>query len=87
MSAKTLCDETWDSWTCPLGWPVRGIWPAGADGSEISAVHRSRGKEYVAVADDMGKVKVFNYPCTVEGSDFISRSGHSLGYECAILHG
>jgi len=77
VSAKTLCDETWDSWTCPLGWPVRGIWPAGADGSEISAVHRSRGREYVAVADDMGKVKVFNYPCTVEGSEFVSRSGHS----------
>ena len=31
----------------------------------------------MAAADDFGKVKVFNYPCTVEGSPFVSGSGHS----------
>ena len=77
VSGKTLCDESWDSWTCPLGWPVRGIWPAGAEGTEINAVHRSSLNEYVAAADDFGKVKVFNYPCTVEGSPFVAGSGHS----------
>jgi microtubule-associated protein-like 6 len=77
VTGKTLCDKTYESWTCPLGWPVRGIWPAGADGTEINAVHRSSSEQYVAAADDFGKVKVFNYPCTVEGSPFVSGSGHS----------
>jgi hypothetical protein len=34
-------NEFWHTWTCILGWPVIGIWPPGADGSDINAVGRS----------------------------------------------
>lgn len=34
-------DEPWDSWTCTLGWPVQGIFPPCADGSDINACCRS----------------------------------------------
>lgn len=39
-------DEKWDTFTCPLGFPVMGIWPASrpgeghADGTDINAVCR-----------------------------------------------
>lgn len=28
-SASAMKDVEWATWTCTLGWPVQGIWPAG----------------------------------------------------------
>jgi hypothetical protein len=42
-SASVLRDVDWASWTCPLGWPVQGIWPEAADGTDINAVDRTSG--------------------------------------------
>eukprot|EP01114_Cavostelium_apophysatum_P005619 TRINITY_DN1680_c0_g1_i2.p1 TRINITY_DN1680_c0_g1~~TRINITY_DN1680_c0_g1_i2.p1 ORF type:complete len:1023 (-),score=268.98 TRINITY_DN1680_c0_g1_i2:52-3120(-) len=66
----------WDTYTCILGWHVMGIWPKGADGSDINALCRARGSDIVATADDSGKVKLFRYPCH-QGSPFREYSGHS----------
>lgn len=33
-------DEIWADWSSPLGWPVQGIFPPCADGSDINAVDR-----------------------------------------------
>lgn len=40
-----------------------GIWPEGADGTDINAVDRSRDHKLVATADDFGRVNVFGWPC------------------------
>ena len=56
---------------------MQGIWPAGADGSDINAVDRSRSKSLVATADDFGDVKIFNYPCTTAGASCKVNMGHS----------
>lgn len=74
-------DEMWATWTLPLGWPVQGIWPPGADGSDINAVCRSNqphpdGYHLVASADDFSKVKVFRYP-SVDESKAVEGRGHS----------
>jgi len=66
----------WDTWTCILGWPVLGIWPKGADGTDINAVGRSHSSEWVATADDNGSVKVFRYP-VLQGTPFREYFGHS----------
>jgi microtubule-associated protein-like 6 len=75
--ASKLKDAEWASWTCVLGWPVQGIWPAAADGTDINAVDRSPSKSLLATADDFGKVKLFNYPVAEVGAAFVSFDGHS----------
>ena len=37
-NASSLRNQEWSSWTCTLGWPVQGIWPAFADGTDVNAV-------------------------------------------------
>ena len=69
--------QQWITWTCPLGWPVQGIWPSGADGSDINSVDRSHAGNIIATADDFGLVKLFRYPCVKENSKFVECTGHS----------
>lgn len=40
-----------------------GIWPEGADGTDINAVARSHDGKLLVSADDFGKVHLFSYPC------------------------
>ena len=78
-SATKLRDRRtqWATWTCTLGWPVQGIWPPCADGTDINAVARASTQDLVATADDFGKVKLFRYPCTEKGSNCLEFRGHS----------
>ena len=76
-SASELRDVRWHTWTCSLGWPVQGIWPAGADGTDINAVDRSNSGHLLATSDDFGNVRVLRYPCVDEGADALVCSGHS----------
>ena len=78
-SATKLRDIAWHTWTCTLGWPVQGIWPPCADGTDVNAVDRSPGPNHsvVATADDFGMVKLFRYPCLEKGSPCIEYRGHS----------
>ena len=41
ISASKARDISWTTWTCTLEWPVQGIWPKGADGTDINTVARS----------------------------------------------
>jgi microtubule-associated protein-like 6 len=77
-SASSLRDVPWDTWTCTLGWPVQGIWPPEADGTDVNSVDRSPDKSLLVTADDFGKVKLFRYPAPrVKGSAFRTGEGHS----------
>jgi WD40 repeat protein len=62
-AASSLRDVDWATWTCVLGWPVQGIWPKEADGTDINSVDRSHSQKYLATSDDFGRVNIFNYPC------------------------
>ena len=39
--ATMLRDETWNTWSCILGWPVQGVFQSGWDGSDVNMVDRS----------------------------------------------
>lgn len=57
-------DQTgWNKQTCVLGWGVVGIWPPGADGTDVNSADRSVCGSYLATGDDFGQLKLFNYPC------------------------
>jgi WD40 repeat protein len=70
-------NTNWKTWTCLVGWPVLGIWPAISDGTDINAIDRSLAQTTLVTADDFGKVKLFKYPSAVEYSNYNSFSGHS----------
>mmetsp|Transcript_7472 Transcript_7472/g.24809 ORF Transcript_7472/g.24809 Transcript_7472/m.24809 type:complete len:915 (+) Transcript_7472:548-3292(+) len=76
-------DTDWDTYTCILGFPVMGIWPDGADGTDINAVDRSHGGRHVVAADDYGGVRLFNYPCVVQDAPCQIAKGHSSHVMCA----
>ncbi|KAL7687927.1 putative guanylate cyclase activating protein [Plasmopara halstedii] len=75
--ASSVRDVKWSTWTCTLGWPVQGIWPDYADGTDINAVCASSSRSILAIGDDSGNVKVYRYPCILKGSKFIACRGHS----------
>ncbi|TYZ57872.1 hypothetical protein PybrP1_010272 [[Pythium] brassicae (nom. inval.)] len=76
-SATAVRNTAWATWTCTLGWPVQGIWPECADGTDINAVCASGSRTLLAAGDDSSLVKIFRFPCTVKGSKFVSGRGHS----------
>jgi hypothetical protein len=73
-------DTSWASWSCVLGFPAMGIWRRYSDGTDINAVDRSSlhscgGSDhlagqgpYLASCGDDGRVRLFTYPCVVEGA-------------------
>lgn len=63
-----LRDLLWNDWTCTYGWPVQGIWPLLDEQgqsvvAEPSTCHRSPNSKLLAVGDQSGNVKLYNYPC------------------------
>ncbi|XP_046859210.1 echinoderm microtubule-associated protein-like 2 [Xenia sp. Carnegie-2017] len=62
-SSFSMRDTEWDSWSCVLGLPVRGMWPEGADGTDINSCIRSHDKQYLVSGDDFGCLNIFSYPC------------------------
>jgi len=77
-SASSVKNVEWESWTCPLGWPVQGIWQEEDEGgANINSVHRSNSKDLVAAADELGRVRLYNYPCLESGAAFVEGRGHS----------
>ena len=71
-------DQIWATQTVPLGWPVMGIWAAGMpDGQTITAVDRSPCGRYVLTSDDLGAVRVLNYPAVVKHAPGLALHGHA----------
>jgi microtubule-associated protein-like 6 len=80
--ATLLKDEEWNTWTCVIGWPVQGVYPPYADGTDINAVDRSKktfgNNEYqlIAASDDFGTVRLLRYPCLDKKSEGVTGKGH-----------
>ncbi|KAK6296949.1 hypothetical protein J4Q44_G00330910 [Coregonus suidteri] len=77
----------WATSTCVLGFSVFGVWPDGADGTDINAVCRSHDSSLLASADDFGKVRLFSNPCSQPRAPSHTYSGHSSHVtNVAFLH-
>ena len=50
------------TWTCPIGWPVVGLWPTLSDDVEVIAADRAPSGETVASVDGFGRLKLSNFP-------------------------
>ncbi|KAG2487374.1 hypothetical protein HYH03_013944 [Edaphochlamys debaryana] len=69
-------DTLWAGWSCLLGFPVMGIWFPDSDGTDINSVHASPSGRYVLTADDLGRVRLLNFPCVVQGAPAHVYRGH-----------
>ena len=67
----------WHTWTSPLGFELMGVWPKGADGTDINEVWRTSNGKHVFSADDSGHVRVLNFPCAVSRAPSLSHKAHS----------
>lgn len=60
--SSQLRDTAWANNSCVLTFQTIGIWPEGADGTDVNACERSNGSKLMATGDDFGKVKLYSYP-------------------------
>ncbi|XP_066583387.1 echinoderm microtubule-associated protein-like 2 isoform X3 [Prorops nasuta] len=75
--SSTLRDVEWHTHTCVISFETIGIWPEGADGTDINNCARSSNGKLLATGDDFGKVKLFSYPACQPKSLFHAYGGHS----------
>ncbi|KAL5009043.1 hypothetical protein ScPMuIL_014624 [Solemya velum] len=76
-SPASLRDIKWATQNCTLAFNSAGIWPEGADGTDVNSCCRSHKKTLVASADDFGKVNLFKYPCHQPKANCHTYGGHS----------
>ncbi|KAM4825981.1 LOW QUALITY PROTEIN: echinoderm microtubule-associated protein-like 2 [Thomomys bottae] len=76
-NADAVRNIEWATATCVLGFGVFGVWPEGADGTDINAVARSHNEKLLVSADDFGKVNLFSYPCCQPRALSHKYAGHS----------
>ncbi|XP_035010756.1 echinoderm microtubule-associated protein-like 2 isoform X2 [Hippoglossus stenolepis] len=86
-SMDTVRNLDWASSTCTLFFTTFGIWPDGADGTDLNAVCRSHDGSLLASADDFGKVHLFSFPCSQPRAPSHEYGGHSSHVtNVAFLH-
>ncbi|XP_055082239.1 echinoderm microtubule-associated protein-like 2 isoform X3 [Periophthalmus magnuspinnatus] len=83
----TVRNLQWATSTCTLSFNTFGIWPDGADGTDINAACGSHDRSLLASADDFGKVHLFSFPCSHPRAPSHEYSGHSSHVtNVAFLH-
>ncbi|XP_046384237.1 echinoderm microtubule-associated protein-like 2 isoform X2 [Ischnura elegans] len=75
--SSQLRDVEWATHTCTLSFGTIGVWPEGADGTDINNCDRSHDGSLMATADDFGKVKLYSYPVCQPKSLCHTYGGHS----------
>ncbi|XP_059148257.1 echinoderm microtubule-associated protein-like 2 isoform X3 [Physella acuta] len=70
-------DLRWATQNCVLSFNTAGIWPEGADGTDINGCCKSNNERLLATCDDFGKVNLFSYPANLPKSACHSYKGHS----------
>lgn len=86
-NTDTVRNLQWATSTCTLGFSTFGIWPDGADGTDINSSCRSHDGSLLASADDFGKVHLFSFPCSQPRAPSHEYSGHSSHVtNVAFLH-
>ena len=67
----------WATSTCKLGWEVAGVFPQGADGTDINAVDASEDRRHVVAGDDFGTICVYRFPVLKNTQQCRRMTGHS----------
>jgi len=81
VDKSITADVKWWDFQCILGFPVRGIFGAGQDGTDNNAAHVSYisdpAQKVVATGNDTGEVSLFRYPASQKSMKrFVGHSAH-----------
>lgn len=76
VSASSVKDEPWASWTQKFGFPVQGIYQ-NADYTDINTVCRDPSSSFIAVGYDDQIIRLFKYPCYIPKQVCKEYYGHS----------
>ncbi|KYQ90933.1 hypothetical protein DLAC_07809 [Tieghemostelium lacteum] len=81
-SASQVKDYVWFTWTCLLGYYVKGIWSKGQDGSDINCLSRSSNTtpQLLATGDDSNNVNLFKFPASHDHSQKKVYSGYHASH-------
>ncbi|XP_042876965.1 echinoderm microtubule-associated protein-like 2 isoform X6 [Penaeus japonicus] len=77
VQTSQMRDVEWASNTCTLNFSTLGIWPEGADGTDINTCAKANNSALLATGDDFGKVKVFAFPACNQKARCHEYGGHS----------
>ncbi|XP_047479702.1 echinoderm microtubule-associated protein-like 2 isoform X7 [Penaeus chinensis] len=77
VQTSQMRDVEWASNTCTLNFSTLGIWPEGADGTDINTCAKANQSSLLATGDDFGKVKVFAFPACNQKARCYEYGGHS----------
>jgi hypothetical protein len=73
QAPRQTADVKWATWTCPLGKNVAGVFRQRGFRGSVLSLDRCCDHMTLATGDTQGLVKLFKYPCPVEGIQKISR--------------
>lgn len=62
VQTSQMRDVEWATSSCTLTFNTLGIWPEGADGTDVNTCTRANNDSVLVTGDDFGKVKVFSNP-------------------------
>ncbi|XP_076058179.1 echinoderm microtubule-associated protein-like 2 isoform X3 [Oratosquilla oratoria] len=77
VQTSQMRDTEWATQTCTLSFHTLGIWPEGADGTDINTCTGANHSAVLATGDDFGKVKIFASPASQQKAGHHSYGGHS----------
>jgi hypothetical protein len=64
LQPSQLKDVQWATDTCRISFNSVGIWPEGADGTDINNCARSHDGSLLVTGDDFGTVRLYQYPAS-----------------------
>lgn len=81
-------DVEWATSSCTLTFNTLGIWPEGADGTDVNACTRANNTPVLATGDDFGKVKVFSSPASQQKVRMmvVVKQGEKKINKCMFTH-
>lgn len=77
FQGESIRDLEFVTQNCVLSLNTIGIWPSGADGTDVNGCCMNAGQSLVASADDFGKVNLYAYPSRTPQANGHIYAGHS----------
>jgi WD40 repeat protein len=70
-------DIEWNNKSCIFSWDTIGAWLPEMRESDMNSISVSHDKSYMAIADNLGRPRIFNYPAYMLKQAYSVLEGHT----------